>query len=111
MKEAERKNTVVLLYISYAFIILFYLFPLFSFIYLLIKRKDCKEDDVLASHIRWQLRTIVLAFIVNMPCIILYSILNTSFFALLDFMSFLPLIWVIYRVEKGIDTLSNNKST
>lgn len=104
MCEAKRSNTVVLLFISYALMLIF---SLFSFIYLLIKRNDCKQDEVLSTHISWQLKTIIFSFIASICLVIFCMIIDNV--DLIEILLLLPAIWVIYRVTKGINKLSNNK--
>lgn len=114
MNEEERSRTVTYLYISYIFTIC-----LFSVIYPLMKKRDCKEDEILTSHISWQLKTTV--YTVPIYAFAYFLLQNAHRLAELDFQHLLGIlvsviclpvltIWIFYRVIKGISKLADNKT-
>ncbi len=110
MDEAARKNSNTLLIISYIFIVIF---PIVSLILALVKKADCSQDEVLASHVSNQLRILLWAFVWGIICFVLGIILGIMIPFIGSMISLLfygiIFLWVLYRAITGAVKLSSNQ--
>ncbi len=101
MDEAQRKKELIILQISYACMIFF---PLISLIIALIKKNDYSDDEVLNSHVKWQLGTMIKAII---GCIVIFvlsmilAIIPVIGWLLIMLIYIIFVCWYLYRTIKG----------
>ncbi|MDR1777728.1 MAG: hypothetical protein LBR31_07885 [Desulfovibrio sp.] len=100
--DEKRKKNILMLKIFYVFLVLF---PLVSIIGDYILRSDFKQDDVLLSHCKYQIRTFWLSFIIFIVLMIAGPLLALATMGigsiLVGILGLVVFAWVLYRVIKG----------
>ncbi len=101
-REREGKNLALLLYVLYGLSYFTVITGLVALVIHFVKGEDV-QGTFAASHLRWQLRTVLFS--------VLFLIIGgiTAFIGIGVVILFLTPIWVVYRLVVGLLRLHENK--
>lgn len=105
MEQPSKKKYEILLKIGYVCLIFF---PLVSIVLSYVLRGDVREDPVLSSHCRWQIRTFWWSLLLGITGYILNMTIVGAVIGLP--LLFGVWVWCLYRAIKGFLGLEKNQA-